>query len=595
MPIRKFRASRVNSVTSSEFVGQHGDVFYDEDTGQFRVSDGTTPGGHIVQTTLNLLNGTADVFVNNIVVNGTSTTINNIVSNNETTVTGVLSVTGNASFTGNTEFVGTTTFTGPIISVGTRTSLGNSIFNGNVTTNGNLIVVGPSYFYGNITEVGNLVITGQAINNGPSIFNGAMVIAGDTSIVGNVVQSGNLTIRGVTVNNGLSVFNGNIAITGNAVISGNTNITGIATLTGNSYITGNTFVTGTATLTGNSYITGNTFVTGPTTVTGNVNITGNSIQTGVSKYIVSTDASNYGALTITGNVQGLVQPPALPGVMLHVTGQDNGTTPGRAYVDSNRQYSIIVGRRYNGTVANPTQAVTGDEVFRLAGTGYPTGGWPLTGLAQIRFIADENQTQTNRGGHLDFLTVPIGSNVVTQVMSVSATTGVTVSGNLTATNVIANTVGTLTGNVNGTIMTAYQPNITSVGTLANLTVDGAGGGSGLTVQGNLRYDIAYGNGTVTQLTDKSTAVTCNGRTGQITTAASSIAKGTAVTFTVNNSYVTAVTDLPIVAFQGGASTNSYAVSVTRVQVGSFNITISNNGTGPLTDTIIINFAVMKIS
>lgn len=355
MPIRKFRASRVNSVTSSEFVGQHGDVFYDEDTGQFRVSDGTTPGGHIVQTTLNLLNGTADVFVNNIVVNGTSTTINNIVSNNETTVTGVLTVTGNASFTGNTEFVGTTTFTGPIISVGTRTSQGNSIFNGNVTTNGNLVVEGPSYFFGNITEVGNLVITGKAINNGPSIFNGSMTIAGDTSMTGNVVQSG------------------------------------------------------------------------------------------VSKFIVSTDSMNYGALTITGNVQGLTQPPALPGVMLHVTGQDNGTTPARVYVDANRQYSIIVGRRYNGTVANPTQALAGDEVLRIAGTGYPTGGWPLTGLAQIRYIADENQTQTNRGGHIDFLTVPIGSNVVTQVMSLSATTGANIAGNLIAANVTAtNFFGTAT-------------------------------------------------------------------------------------------------------------------------------------------------------
>jgi len=505
MSIRKFRAGRISTVTASTHVGQFGDVFYDESTGQFRVSDGHTPGGTVVATALNLANGTADVFVNNLTVKGTNQTINNIVSNNETTVTGVLSVTGNASF------VGDTTFTGPVAHTG------------------------DTVFIGNVTEVGNLVITGQATNNGPSIFNGHMDINGDTTIDGNIV------------------------------------------------------------MTGNSSITGNTFVTGPTTVTGNVTITGNSVQTGIGKYIVSTDSLNYGALEITGNVQGLEQAPVVPGVMLHITGQDNGTTPGRAYIDSNRQYSILVGRRFNGTIANPTQAVAGDEVFRLAGTGYPTGGWPVTGLAQIRFIADENQTQTNRGGHLDFLTVPIGSNVMTQVMSVSATTGVTVAGNLTATNVIANTVGTLTGNVNGTIMTAYQPNITSVGTLANLTVDGAGNGTGLTVQGNLRYDIAYGNATATQLTDKSTAVTCNGRTGQITTAPSSIAKGSAVTFTVNNSYVTAVTDLPIVAFQGGATTNSYAVSVTRVQVGSFNITISNNGTGPLTDTIVINFAVMKIS
>ena len=76
---------------------------------------------------------------------------------------------------------------------------------------------------------------------------------------------------------------------------------------------------------------------------------------------------------------------------------------------------------------------------------------------------------------------------------------------------------------------------------------------------------------------------------------SSIAKGEAVTFTVTNSAVTAVTDVPVVAIQTGATANSYAISVTRVQVGSFNITLTNNGTGPLTDTIVVNFAIIKVS
>ena len=111
----------------------------------------------------------------------------------------------------------------------------------------------------------------------------------------------------------------------------------------------------------------------------------------------------------------------------------------------------------------------------------------------------------------------------------------------------------------------------------------------------MRYDIATNNATVTQLTSKATTVTANGRTGQITTNNSSLAKGAAVTFTVNNSFITAVTDLPIVAIQSGATIDSYSISVARVQVGSFNITITNNGVGPLTDTLVINFAIMKIS
>jgi len=84
-------------------------------------------------------------------------------------------------------------------------------------------------------------------------------------------------------------------------------------------------------------------------------------------------------------------------------------------------------------------------------------------------------------------------------------------------------------------------------------------------------------------------------TGQITTHNASLAKGASVTFTVNNTFVTSVTDIPLVAIQSGATIDSYAILVTRVQVGSFNITLTNNGAGPLTDTIVINFAVMKIS
>jgi hypothetical protein len=40
MSIRKFRASRVNSTTANVYVGQPGDMFYDETTGQLKISDG---------------------------------------------------------------------------------------------------------------------------------------------------------------------------------------------------------------------------------------------------------------------------------------------------------------------------------------------------------------------------------------------------------------------------------------------------------------------------------------------------------------------------------------------------------------------------
>jgi hypothetical protein len=46
------------------------------------------------------------------------------------------------------------------------------------------------------------------------------------------------------------------------------------------------------------------------------------------------------------------------------------------------------------------------------------------------------------------------------------------------------------------------------------------------VQGNIQYNLATEDGgNVTQLTNKATAVTCNGRTGRITTSASPLAGG----------------------------------------------------------------------
>lgn len=45
MPIQKIKSGRVITVTSDEFIGNKGTIFYDEDTGQLKLSDGITPGG----------------------------------------------------------------------------------------------------------------------------------------------------------------------------------------------------------------------------------------------------------------------------------------------------------------------------------------------------------------------------------------------------------------------------------------------------------------------------------------------------------------------------------------------------------------------
>jgi hypothetical protein len=45
MTIYKIRAGRITTVPATEHVGEKGQIFYDEDTGELRLSDGETPGG----------------------------------------------------------------------------------------------------------------------------------------------------------------------------------------------------------------------------------------------------------------------------------------------------------------------------------------------------------------------------------------------------------------------------------------------------------------------------------------------------------------------------------------------------------------------
>lgn len=104
---------------------------------------------------------------------------------------------------------------------------------------------------------------------------------------------------------------------------------------------------------------------------------------------------------------------------------------------------------------------------------------------------------------------------------------------------------------------------------------------------------ALGNGsTVTQLTNKSTAVTINTRWGKITTSNAALTAGSEVSFTVNNNQVT-TDDIPQVCIQSGGTVGSYLTGVTAVGNGTFSITISNLSGGSLSQALVISFYIFK--
>jgi len=99
-------------------------------------------------------------------------------------------------------------------------------------------------------------------------------------------------------------------------------------------------------------------------------------------------------------------------------------------------------------------------------------------------------------------------------------------------------------------------------------------------------------GTVTQATDKSTAVTLNKSMGRITMNGASLATATNATFTLNNSTISA-NDTVILTISGGQATaGSYNVFANALASGSVSITLRNISGGSLSEAVVINFCVI---
>jgi hypothetical protein len=145
------------------------------------------------------------------------------------------------------------------------------------------------------------------------------------------------------------------------------------------------------------------------------------------------------------------------------------------------QVSPTTGAVVVGIDATPN-AVAGTVVSRDASGNFQANviTASLSGAATSALTAATvtagSQTAITQVGTL--ISLAVTGNVTTGNVSGTTHTGTIAifSGNVTADNVNSNTFGThtgaVTGNVTGTILTAAQPNITSVGTLTSLSVSG---------------------------------------------------------------------------------------------------------------------------
>lgn len=110
------------------------------------------------------------------------------------------------------------------------------------------------------------------------------------------------------------------------------------------------------------------------------------------------------------------------------------------------------------------------------------------------------------------------------------------------------------------------------------------------VDSELGYTAAA-QGTVTQQTNKSTAVTVNKSAGQITMNGAALNATTNVTFTLNNSTISAK-DVVVLSVAAGATAGAYNCWISSKATGSCTITVRNITAGNLSEAIVINFAVI---
>jgi hypothetical protein len=116
-------------------------------------------------------------------------------------------------------------------------------------------------------------------------------------------------------------------------------------------------------------------------------------------------------------------------------------------------------------------------------------------------------------------------------------------------------------------------------------------GSNLIMSGEKLGYTTGAQGTVTQATSKATAVTLNKSAGAITTNAASLGATTTVTFTLNNSYLSA-NDTLLLTIASGGTAGAYNAYVSGLAAGSATIALRNVTAGALLEAVVLNFAII---
>jgi len=348
--------------------------------------------------------------------------------------------------------------------------------------------------------------------------------------------------------------------------------------------------------------TGNTAIAANLTVTGAIAGTlSTAAQTNV------TSVGNLTSLNVTGNV-GLGAAANVPARQLEVEDGSNpqvrlSYAPGSVYTDLETDSSgnLVITPTGGYVIANVVGSVIGNVAaagantqvqfnnanllgassnFTWNGTNLAiTGGQTVTGNLTAGNVSGTTGTFTNVGGTLT-------TAAQTNITSLGTLSALTVTGNVGTGNV-SGTTGTFT-NIGGTLTTAAQTNITSLGTLTSLSVTGnvsAGNLSGTSIVGTLTT-AAQTNitslGTLTSLTVTGNVGTGNvsGTTGTFTNVGGTLTTASQTNITAVGTLTTGTWNATtIAAIRGGTGLASFAAG-TILRASGANVWAASTATFP---------------
>ena len=275
----------------------------------------------------------------------------------------------------------------------------------------------------------------------------------------------------------------------NDVVDGNLQINQNLLVVGNSNIQANLSVTGNincGNINGGNLVSAN-FLQGDGSLISNIAISAGSYITNGSSNVSIPSAGGNVRIDVAGNANVVV----VTGTGANITGTLNAT--GNANVANLGTAGLITatGNVSGGNlVASGTLNVTGNANVGNIGAA--------AGVFTANVTAGNVYANTGRIG-ASLLTGTLTTSAQSNITSLGNLTGLIVNGNVTSYNVYANSGTVGASLLTGTLTTLAQPNITSVGTLSALSVGGSTTLSDTIINGNLTISGNYTYENVTSL------------------------------------------------------------------------------------------------